>query len=110
MSEWRKRASSELRGTDMEGKDPMEALSVDTPENIRLKPLYTAADLESIPAENRNELPGVYPYTRGPYATMFTVRPWTVRQYAGFSTAEESNKFYRKNLEMGQTGLSVAFD
>jgi methylmalonyl-CoA mutase len=74
--------------------------------------VYTRADLPERlrDASSEEELPGKYPFTRGPYATMYTNRPWTVRQYAGFSTAEESNAFYRKNLAAGQQGLSVAFD
>ncbi len=80
----------------------------DTPEGIRVKPLYTAADLEAL--EDAHGLPGFPPFTRGPRATMYTHRPWTVRQYAGFSTAEDSNAFFRANLAAGQTGLSVAFD
>ena len=72
-----------------------------------VKPLYTSEDW-SPPKEV--EIPGVFPFKRGPYATMYTHRPWTVRQYAGFSTVEESNKFYRENLKAGQQGLSVAFD
>lgn len=68
--------------------------------------MYTAKDREG----DVGELPGVFPFTRGPYATMYTRRPWTIRQYAGFSTVEESNAFYRKNLAAGQQGLSVAFD
>jgi methylmalonyl-CoA mutase len=80
----------------------------DTPENIKVKPAYTAADLEGM--EHLDYLSGIAPYLRGPYATMYALRPWTVRQYAGFSTAEESNAFYRRNLAMGQKGLSVAFD
>ena len=79
-----------------------------TPEGIEVKPLYTAADLEGIEAVG--SLPGLPPYLRGPRATMYAGRPWTIRQYAGFSTAEESNAFYRRNLAAGQTGLSVAFD
>jgi methylmalonyl-CoA mutase len=77
-----------------------------------VKPLYTSADTKASTASSSGdeELPGRYPYTRGPRATMYTVRPWTVRQYAGFSTAEESNRFYRQNLKAGQQGLSVAFD
>jgi methylmalonyl-CoA mutase len=78
-----------------------------TPEGITLKPLYTAVDLEALEATG---LPGLPPYLRGPRATMYAVRPWTIRQYAGFSTATESNAFYRRNLAAGQTGLSVAFD
>ena len=83
-----------------------------TPEGIDVKPLYTAEDLESIASEgfDANTLPGLAPYTRGPQATMYVGRPWTIRQYAGFSTAEESNAFYRRNLAAGQKGLSVAFD
>src|SRR5690606_18591285 len=79
-----------------------------TPEGIEVRPLYTAADLEDL--ETIGGLPGIPPYLRGPRATMYAQRPWTIRQYAGFSTAEESNAFYRRNLAAGQTGLSVAFD
>lgn len=75
-----------------------------TPEGIAIQPVYF--DLE----DDSPELPGVYPYTRGPYSTMYTARPWTIRQYAGFSTAEESNAFYKANMAAGQQGLSVAFD
>jgi methylmalonyl-CoA mutase cobalamin-binding domain/chain len=74
---------------------------------ISVKPLYTQDDLKDVPLD---QIPGAFPFTRGPYATMYTNKPWTIRQYAGFSTAEESNKFYKNNLKMGQTGLSVAFD
>ena len=83
-----------------------------TPEGIDVKALYTAEDLERIAAEgyDANTLPGLAPYTRGPQVTMYAGRPWTIRQYAGFSTAEESNAFYRRNLAAGQKGLSVAFD
>ena len=83
-----------------------------TPEGIDVKPLYTADDLERLAAEgyDADTLPGFAPYTRGPQATMYAGRPWTIRQYAGFSTAEESNAFYRRNLAGGQKGLSVAFD
>src|SRR5690606_33114096 len=83
------------------GKD----LTWHTPEGIDVKPLYTAEDVAPDPG-----LPGFAPFTRGPYASMYTGRPWTIRQYAGFSTAEESNAFYRRNLQAGQKGLSVAFD
>jgi methylmalonyl-CoA mutase len=79
-----------------------------TPEGIDVKALYTAADLEGLP--HANTLPGFEPFVRGPQATMYAVRPWTIRQYAGFSTAEESNAFYRRNLAAGQQGVSVAFD
>lgn len=79
-----------------------------TPEKIAVKPVYTAADLEGM--EHLNYAAGVPPFLRGPYSTMYVMKPWTVRQYAGFSTAEESNAFYRRNLAAGQMGLSVAFD
>ena len=91
----------------MKGK-PVEKLNWNSPEGIKVKPLYTAEDLENI--ENTNTLPGLDTYIRGPYPTMYAGRPWTIRQYAGFSTAKESNTFYRKNLAAGQKGLSVAFD
>ncbi|MDH3616853.1 MAG: methylmalonyl-CoA mutase [Gammaproteobacteria bacterium] len=87
---------------------PLESLTRETAEGIAVKPLYTAEDLEGL--EHVGSMPGMAPYVRGPKATMYAGRPWTVRQYAGFSTAEESNAFYRRNLEAGQTGLSVAFD
>ena len=80
----------------------------DTMEQIPVKPLYTAADYEGM--EHLGFTAGIPPYLRGPYATMYVVRPWTVRQYAGFSTAEESNAIYRRNLAAGQKGLSIAFD
>lgn len=79
-----------------------------TYENIKIKPIYTKADLKD--AEHLDSFPGFPPYTRGPYLTMYVTKPWTIRQYAGFSTAEESNAFYKRNLQMGQKGLSVAFD
>ena len=79
-----------------------------TPEGIDVKALYTAADVAGLP--HADTLPGFEPFVRGPQATMYAVRPWTIRQYAGFSTAEESNAFYRRNLAAGQQGLSVAFD
>ncbi|HKS89696.1 MAG TPA: methylmalonyl-CoA mutase, partial [Stellaceae bacterium] len=84
-----------------------------TPEGIRVRPLYTEADLEAIAAAGfpwRDAVPGRAPYLRGPRATMYANRPWTIRQYSGFSTAEESNRFYRDNLKAGQMGLSIAFD
>ena len=99
---WRSTAAAELRG-----KNPDE-LIWQTPEGIPIKPLYTAADLEDLPY--LDTVPGIFPFTRGPRATMYANRPWTVRQYAGFSTAEESNAFYHDNLKAGQMGLSVAFD
>jgi len=86
---------------------PLASLTTETAEGITIKPLYTAAD---VPESSVEQLPGVAPFTRGVRATMYTGRPWTIRQYAGFSTAEESNAFYRKNLAAGQKGLSVAFD
>jgi methylmalonyl-CoA mutase len=91
----------------LKGKSP-DSLDWMTPEGIRVKPLYTAEDLEGM--EHVNTLPGLPPYVRGPVATMYAGRPWTIRQYAGFSTARESNAFYRQNLAAGQKGLSVAFD
>ena len=84
-----------------------------TPEGIRVKPLYTAEDLEGdrdAGVQLRDMMPGFPPYLRGPRATMYANRPWTIRQYSGFSTAEESNRFYRDNLAAGQMGLSIAFD
>ncbi len=86
----------------------MDDLLFGTNEQIQLKPLYTSDDRVGI--QHLDDLPGIPPFTRGPYPTMYVNRPWTVRQYAGFSTAEESNAFYRRNLAMGQKGLSVAFD
>src|SRR4051812_5943333 len=102
VDDWRELAASELKG-----RDP-EVLVWQTPEGLPVQPLYTAADLEGL--ETVGELPGFAPFTRGVRATMYTNRPWTIRQYAGFSTAEESNAFYRANLAAGQTGVSVAFD
>jgi methylmalonyl-CoA mutase len=86
----------------------MDDLVFETNEQIKVKPIYTTDDLSS--ADHLDSMPGLPPYTRGPYPAMYVNRPWTVRQYAGFSTAEESNAFYRRNLAMGQKGLSVAFD
>jgi methylmalonyl-CoA mutase len=86
----------------------VNALNWITPDGITVKPLYTAADTQDLPYANT--LPGFEPYLRGPQATMYAVRPWTIRQYAGFSTAEESNAFYRKALAAGGQGVSVAFD
>ncbi|KAJ3318458.1 hypothetical protein HDU76_000822 [Blyttiomyces sp. JEL0837] len=91
---------------ELKGKDPEEHLTWHTAEGFDVKPVYTKDDVTDL----AHEIPGKYPYTRGPYASMYTNRPWTVRQYAGFSTVEESNRFYRKNLAAGQQGLSVAFD
>jgi len=97
----------ELASKQMKGKSP-DSLDWMTPEGIKVKALYTAEDLEGM--ESANTLPGLAPYVRGPMATMYAGRPWTIRQYAGFSTAKESNDFYRKALAAGQKGLSVAFD
>jgi methylmalonyl-CoA mutase len=99
--DWKKLASSELGGADP------DKLIWNTPEGIQIKPLYTAEDLADLELQ---QLPGFEPFTRGVRATMYANRPWTIRQYAGFSTAEESNAFYRRNLAAGQAGLSVAFD
>ncbi|QFU93750.1 methylmalonyl-CoA mutase [Amycolatopsis sp. YIM 10] len=92
---------------DRTGKGP-DALAWETPEGIGVKPVYTAEDLSDV--DFLDTYPGIAPYLRGPYPTMYVNQPWTVRQYAGFSTAEESNAFYRRNLAAGQKGLSVAFD
>ena len=99
---WQKKAEEELRG------ESIDSLNWDTLEGIQVKPLYTSQDLLEL--EHLDNLPGFLPFLRGPKATMYSKRPWTIRQYSGFSTAEESNKFYRDNLAAGQTGLSVAFD
>jgi len=100
-------AWSELARRELRGADP-DSLISESPDGLRVKPLYTAADLEGL--EHLSGLPGMEPFLRGPRATMYANRPWTLRQYAGFSTAEESNAFYRANLAAGQQGLSVAFD
>ena len=100
-------AWADAASKDLKGADPAD-LVWETPEGIAVKPIYTAADLEA--RGDVDTLPGFAPYTRGVRATMYTNRPWTIRQYAGFSTAEESNAFYRRNLAAGQMGLSVAFD
>ncbi len=97
----------DLAEKQMKGK-PIDSLNWDTPEGIKIKPLYTAEDLDGM--DSANTLPGIDPYVRGPMATMYAGRPWTIRQYAGFSTAKESNEFYHKALAAGQKGLSVAFD
>ncbi|WP_375259251.1 methylmalonyl-CoA mutase [Citreimonas sp.] len=100
--DWRARAEKELRGR------PVDDLTWHTLEGIDVKPLYTEADTEGLP--HLGSLPGDEPFTRGVRSTMYTGRPWTIRQYAGFSTAEESNAFYRRALDAGQQGVSVAFD
>jgi methylmalonyl-CoA mutase len=102
LDDWRDLAAKELKGRDA------ESLTWETPEGINVKALYTAEDLEQL--EGEAGLPGFDPFTRGVRATMYANRPWTIRQYAGFATAEESNAFYKRNLAGGQKGLSVAFD
>ena len=99
---WAKRAEKELRGR------PLDDLTWHTPEGIDVEPVYTEADAAGL--DHMGSMPGEVPFTRGPRSTMYTGRPWTIRQYAGFSTAEESNAFYRKALDAGQQGVSVAFD
>ena len=100
-AKWKKMAEKQMKG-----KDP-ESLRWPTAEGITLKPIYTAQDTAKLKLD---ELPGEFPYTRGPYPTMYAQRPWTIRQYAGFSTVEKSNEFYKANIKAGQQGLSVAFD
>ena len=99
--EWKEKVEAEIG-------EKIDDLLFETNEGINIKPLYTKEDIEGL--SHLDDRPGLPPYTRGPYPTMYVNRPWTVRQYAGFSTAEESNAFYRRNLAMGQKGLSVAFD
>jgi methylmalonyl-CoA mutase len=102
LENWKKNALSELKRTEI------DSFVVETPEGISIKPLYTSLDNKGL--EHLDTIPGEAPFLRGPKATMYTGRPWTVRQYAGFSTASESNAFYKNNLASGQKGLSVAFD
>jgi methylmalonyl-CoA mutase len=102
LSDWQKAAAKSAPGGDV------TVLNWHTPDGIAVKPLYTAEDTNGLP--HTDTLPGFEPYLRGPQATMYAVRPWTIRQYAGFSTAEESNAFYRKALAGGAQGVSVAFD
>jgi methylmalonyl-CoA mutase len=105
--QWRALAAAELKGK------PLSDLDWLTPEGITVKPVYSETDLEAIEAAGFpwcDAVPGLPPYLRGPRATMYANRPWTIRQYSGFSTAEESNRFYRENLKAGQMGLSIAFD
>lgn len=118
-----------LAKKQLKGKNPEEELMWYTSEDITLKPIYTKKDVEKylyyillnstfwafhwffvVLLSLQHELPGKFPFTRGPYPTMYSQRPWTIRQYAGFSTVEESNKFYKENIKAGQQGLSVAFD
>ncbi len=102
LADWAKAAAKSAPGGNV------DALDWHTPDGIAVKPLYTADDVKNLP--HTHTLPGFEPYLRGPQATMYAVRPWTIRQYAGFSTAEESNAFYRKALAAGGQGVSVAFD
>ena len=102
LAQWQKSAAKSAPGGDV------SALNWVTPEGLTVKPLYTAADTAGLP--NADTLPGFEPFLRGPQATMYAVRPWTIRQYAGFSTAEDSNAFYRKALAAGGQGVSDAFD
>ena len=102
LENWKKNAINELKTPNVDN------IFINTPEGINIKPLYTSEDNENI--SHLDSYPGEPPFLRGPKATMYTGRPWTIRQYAGFSTASESNKFYKKNLASGQKGLSVAFD
>ena len=102
LQQWADAAQKSSPGSDLLG------LNWNTPDGISIKPLYTAKDLQGL--MHTDTLPGFAPYLRGPQATMYAVRPWTIRQYAGFSTAEESNAFYRKALASGGQGVSVAFD
>ncbi len=102
LADWQKAAAKSAPAGNV------DALNWQTPDGIAVKPLYTADDVKDLP--HANTLPGFEPYIRGPQATMYAVRPWTIRQYAGFSTAEESNAFYRKALAAGGQGVSVAFD
>ena len=102
LDDWQAAAAKSLKGK------PLHSLNWTTPEGIEVKPLYTAADVQNL--AYANTLPGFAPFVRGPQATMYAVRPWTIRQYAGFSTAAESNAFYKKALAAGGQGVSVAFD
>ncbi len=102
LSEWAALATKQMKGVSPQDMD------WHTPEGVPVKVLYTQEDTKDLP--NTDSLPGMAPYVRGPMATMYAGRPWTIRQYAGFSTAEESNAFYRKNLAAGAQGISVAFD
>ena len=101
-NDWEELAKKESK------KDSLNHLNWKTPEEFTVKPLYTNEDIEDL--EFVDTFPGLSPFVRGPRATMYAGKPWTIRQYAGFSTAEESNEFYKKNLAQGQQGLSVAFD
>src|SRR3972149_3966805 len=105
--------SPQRRSADVESwrklvDTPLDELTWETPEQIPVRPLYSAADLAGV--DHLDTMPGMPPFLRGPYPTLYVQRPWTVRQYAGFSTAKDSNAFYRRNLAAGQKGLSIAFD
>ncbi|MDH5797638.1 MAG: methylmalonyl-CoA mutase family protein, partial [Paracoccaceae bacterium] len=100
--DWKERAEKELRGR------PLKDLTWHTPEGIPVHPVYDEGDVDGL--AHMGSMPGEAPFTRGPRSTMYAGRPWTIRQYAGFSTAEDSNAFYRKALAAGQQGVSVAFD
>jgi methylmalonyl-CoA mutase len=104
LTEWKKKFEAETKTSSADD------FLINTDEDIGIKPLYIEEDIKNLNFVDAGSLPGHDPYTRGPKASMYVNRPWTIRQYAGFSTAEESNNFYRKNLEAGQKGLSVAFD
>ncbi|MCB1160315.1 MAG: methylmalonyl-CoA mutase, partial [Leptospiraceae bacterium] len=101
-ADWEKKALKEA------GASSLEDTIWHTPEKIPVKPVYTKNDIQSL--SHLDYASGIPPFLRGPYSAMYVMRPWTIRQYAGFSTAEESNAFYRRNLAAGQMGLSVAFD
>src|SRR5215813_13602713 len=105
LDDWRKAAGQPPNHLTTQSPDH---LTWQTPEQIPVQPLYTAADLHTV--DHLHTMPGMPPFLRGPYPTMYVLRPWTVRQYAGFSTAKDSNAFYRRNLAAGQMGLSIAFD
>ena len=104
VKQWEEKATKEIQRSKLQTSISLLRTDRLTPEDIAMQPVYYNL------SESEPEMPGVYPYTRGPYATMYTLKPWTIRQYAGFSTAQESNAFYRANLAAGQQGLSVAFD
>jgi len=104
LTDWKKKFEAETKTSSADD------FLINTDEDIGIKPLYIEEDIKNLNFVDVGSLPGHNPYTRGPKASMYVNRPWTIRQYAGFSTAEESNNFYRKNLEAGQKGLSVAFD
>ncbi|MDC0032518.1 methylmalonyl-CoA mutase, partial [Pelagibacteraceae bacterium] len=104
LTNWKKKFEAETKTSSADD------FLINTDEDIGIKPLYIEEDIKNLNFVDAGSLPGHDPYTRGPKASMYVNRPWTIRQYAGFSTAEESNNFYRKNLEAGQKGLSVAFD